>query len=119
MYDSNIQAVSELLSLEFYRFKRYKIPITLVFVQIDDKRFYDIAESSIRKTDLFQQIDKHLYAIIYTHTDASGAGMAVKNIFETLKVDSESYRVVIEEAGAHDATEQELVMRAYGVLMAG
>lgn len=117
MYDINIQAVSELLSLEFYRFKRYRIPITLVLVETDDRMFYEVVESKIRKTDLFQQIDKNLYAIIYSHTDAVGASMAVDNILDSLKTQDDQRRIVIEEALSDDSDERDVVLRAFSALM--
>ena len=116
MDDMNIQAVEELLSLEFYRFKRYKIPITLVLIIIDNRNFFATAEAKIRKTDLIQQIDRDLYAILYTHTDAAGARVAIDNILEILGDDKGSFTLAVEEADYHDASEHELIARAFGKL---
>ena len=117
MYDINIQAVSELLSLEFYRFKRYRIPITLVLVETEDRSFYEVVESKVRKTDIFQQIDKNLYAIIYSHTDAVGSSMAVDNILETLKTEDNHRKIVIEEALSDDLDERDVVLRSFNALL--
>lgn len=116
MDDMNIQAVEELLSLEFYRFKRYKVPITLVLIVIDNRDFFATAEAKIRKTDLIQQIDKNLYAILYSHTDAEGARAAIDNILETLGEDKGPFTIAVEEADYHDASEHELIARAFGKL---
>jgi len=116
MYDMNVQAVEELLSLEFYRFKRYKVPISLALIITDDQDFFSIAENKIRKTDLVQQIDKNLFAIIYGHTDAEGAGFAVDNIVNEIKEGKERVKVAVGEANYHDASEHELVARVFDLL---
>ena len=113
MYDMNVQAVEELLSLEFYRFKRYKVPIALALIITDNQDFFAAAENKIRKTDLIQQIDKNLYAIIYGHTDANGAGFAIDNILADIKVTRESIKMAIGEADHRDASEHELVGRVF------
>lgn len=112
----NIQAVEELLSLEFYRFKRYRVPITLVLIIIDNRNFFATAEAQIRKTDLIQQIDRNLYAILYTHTDVEGARTAIDNILEMLGEDKGPFTLAIEEADYHDASEHELVVRTFSKL---
>lgn len=111
-----MQAVEDLLSLEFYRFKRYKIPITLVLVETDHKDFFEMAEATIRKTDLIQQIDKHLYAILYSHTDRIGSQSAVNNILSKLKTQNGLFRMAIEEGRLTDQSEHELVNRAFEYL---
>ncbi len=116
MFDMNMQSVEELLSLEFYRFKRYKVPIALALVVTNNRDFFAIAEKKIRKTDLVQQIDKNLFAIIYSHTDAEGAGFAVDNILADMGEDRDTINVAIGEADYHDASEHELVARVFGQL---
>lgn len=116
MYDMNVQTVEELLSLEFYRFKRYKAPIALALIITDNRDFFTIAENKIRKTDLIQQIDKHLFAIIYSHTDAEGAGFAVENILSDLGVERQSVKVAIGEAEYRDASEHDVVTRVFDQL---
>jgi len=113
MDDMNLQAVEELLSLEFYRFKRYKVPITLVMIVIEHRDFFATAEAKIRKTDLIQQIDRNLYAILYSHTDAEGARAAIDNILDMLEGDKGAFTLSVEEADYHDASEHELVARAF------
>lgn len=113
MFNMNMQAVEELLSLEFYRFKRYKVPIALALIVTDHRDFFSIADSMIRKTDLVQQIDKNLFAIIYSHTDVEGAGFAVDNILKKVTDEPESIKVAIGEADYRDASEHELVTRVF------
>ena len=112
----NVQAVEELLSLEFYRFKRYRIPITLALIITDHHDFFTIADNKIRKTDLVQQIDKNLFAIIYGHTNAEGAGFAIDNILNEIKEGKEQIKVAVGEANLHDASEHELVERVFDLL---
>lgn len=109
----NVQSVEELLSLEFYRFKRYKVPIALALIKTDNRDFFSIADNKIRKTDLVQQIDKNLYAIIYGHTDAEGARFAVDNLLEDMQEGREDVKVAIGEADHHDASEHEVVKRVF------
>ena len=116
MYDMNVQAVEELLSLEFYRFKRYKVPISLALIISENRDFFTIADNKIRKTDLVQQIDKNLYAIIYGHTDAKGAGFAIDNLLDEIKEGRELIKFAVGEANYHDASEHELVSRVFDQL---
>ena len=90
----NVQAVEELLSLEFYRFKRYRVPISLALIITDYHDFFAIA-------------------IIYGHTDAEGAGFAIDNILDEIKEGREKIRVAVGDANYHDASEHELVSRVF------
>ncbi len=113
MNETSQTVLEDLLSLEFYRFKRYKVPIALALIQTNNKDLFSTSEKNIRKTDLMQQIDTDLYAIIYTHTSSKGGQISLDHIFEELPGDTSDLTFVIEDADQNDSSERDLIERTY------
>lgn len=117
MDKNKIKVVADLLSLEFYRFKRYKTPTCLILVEIEDALFSELVKHVIRKTDLFQQIEKNFFAIVYTHTDLDAARNAFFNIFNELNEQSEISRLAITQVLPSDTCEEDVIKRVYEELI--
>ena len=73
MKDINIKTISDLLSLEFYRFKRYKVPVCLIILEVENGLFNKIAEKILRKTDVFKHLENNLFAVVYAHAHLDDA----------------------------------------------
>lgn len=118
MVEANIEKVASLLSLEFYRFKRYGVPVCLILVEIEEALFNEVVSKTIRRTDLFKQIDEDFYAIVYTHADLDDARNAFFNVFMGLDERSYISRLAIAEALESDTSVHEMILRAYRELLA-
>ena len=67
--DLLIQSVLDLGEDEFYRASRYHLPLVVALINSEDKRAFDILESSIRKTDILQQLTSEVILVFLTHTN--------------------------------------------------
>lgn len=109
----SIETLAELLSMEFYRFKRYQVPVCLILIEIEDKLFYEIAANTIRRSDLCKQIEKDFYAIVYAHADMDNARNAFFNIFVEMSGKSNISRLAIAQALESDTSEHDVIQRVY------
>ena len=113
MLHKEMETLRELLSLEFYRFRRYKIPVCLVLVEIEDDLFHEVLDSTIRQVDTFKKIDNNFYAIVYAHAQADDARNAFFNLFNALDEASVISKLAIAEALETDTNEYDVIERAY------
>jgi len=75
-----------LMELEFYRVKRYKVPITVAIVESRCKDLFNkVIEDSIRVSDLYQYLDQNRFLIIFDHTDEKGARLALDKIINHME----------------------------------
>ena len=113
MLHKEMEMLRELLSLEFYRFKRYKVPVCLILVEIEDKLFDKVVAGTIRQVDACKKIHDNFYAIVYAHAQADDARNAFFNLFTTLDEGSVVSKLAIAEVEETDASEYDLIERAY------
>lgn len=107
------KAICELLWLEFYRFRRYKVPVCLILVEVEDALFHEVLAGTIRPTDQSKKIDENFYAIVYSHAGLDDARNAFFNIFTELDERSEISNLAIAQAQESDESECSVVQRAY------
>lgn len=112
MLHKEMETLRELLSLEFYRFKRYNVPFCLILVEIEDELFHDVLDGTIRKVDTFKKIDNNFYAIVYAHATADDARNAFFNLFNALDKESVISKLAIAEALETDTGEYDVIERA-------
>jgi GGDEF domain-containing protein len=79
-----IQLVTSLMDLEFYRFKRYKAPCTLVIFESDDMNIFQSITNQMRRTDLCQYVDTQRFVMILGHTDGQEAAEAINKFLSIL-----------------------------------
>jgi len=113
MLHKELEALRELLSLEFYRFKRYNVPFCLILVEIEDKLFHEVLDGTIRKVDQYEKIDHNFYAIVYAHAKADDARNAFFNLFHALDEESVISKLSIAEVLTTDTSEYDVIERAY------
>lgn len=70
-----INTISEKLYTEFYRFKRYDTPTTIVLFESESESEYllDVLAENIRRTDSYIQVDATKAIVVLSHTDNVGA----------------------------------------------
>ncbi len=113
MLYEDTKAICGLLSMEFYRFKRYKVPACLILVEVEDSLFHEVLAGKIRPTDQYKKIEDNFYAIVYSHAELDDARNAFFNIFIELDERSEISRVAIAQIRESDEGECSVVQRAY------
>ena len=113
MLHKEMETLRELLSLEFYRFKRYNVPVCLILVEIGDELFHEALDGTIRKVDQYKKIDHNFYGIVYAHAKADDARNAFFNLFNALDEESVISRLSIAEVLETDASEYDVIERAY------
>ncbi len=72
-----INTISETLYTEFYRFKRYDTPTTIVLFESESESeseyLLDVLAENIRRTDSYIQVDATKAIVVLSHTDNAGA----------------------------------------------
>jgi len=53
---------------EFYRTERYKLPLTVILINTENKHAFDILNTNTRQTDIIQQLGSNLIVVFLTHT---------------------------------------------------
>ena len=54
---------------EFYRSSRYNLPLVVVLINSDDSMAFNILESSVRQTDILQQLTSDTTVVFLSHTN--------------------------------------------------
>ena len=54
---------------EFYRASRYNLPLVVLLVNSYDSQAFHILESSVRRTDILQQLTSDTVVIFLSHTN--------------------------------------------------
>lgn len=65
---------------EFYRASRYKIPLSVVFINTKNKKAFNILEKNIRQIDIVQQLSSQTIVLFLPHTDTQSAELFLKKI---------------------------------------
>lgn len=68
-----INTISEKLYTEFYRFKRYDTPTTIVLFDSESEYLLDVLAENIRRTDSYIRVDATKAIVVLSHTDNAGA----------------------------------------------
>ena len=71
---------------EFYRASRYKSPLVIMLINSEDRKAFDILESSIRKTDILQQLSPETIVVFLSHTNYEEAEDFLKKIKNKLEL---------------------------------
>ena len=86
IHAQNIELVSNLMDLEFYRTTRYKIPTSIAFFKTDcDRMFEDVISYNLRKTDLCHYLDRDTFAVIFTHSDKNDSKQAIDKLVKLMR----------------------------------
>ncbi|WP_373036125.1 hypothetical protein [Sulfurimonas sp.] len=54
---------------EFYRASRYGLPLSVLLINSDNRRAFDILEENTRQVDIVQQLNSELLIVFLSHTD--------------------------------------------------
>ena len=71
--EEEIKLVSKSLEVEFYRYKRYNTPVTVVIFDTYCEHLNEVLKTHIRKTDIYEKISDTKLVLILTHTEKEGA----------------------------------------------
>lgn len=110
--NETINTISEKLYTEFYRFKRYDTPTTIVLFDSTYEKLFYILEDNIRRTDSYIQVDTQHAVLVLSHTDKLGAiGLIKKYIDMIVEVDEKYYKIGYTEVTDSDITVKEIINR--------
>ena len=70
---------------EFYRASRYKLPLSVVLVNSNENKAFDIFDGCTRQVDIVQQLSSDLLIVFLSHTDLVHAGIFIKKMNKKLK----------------------------------
>jgi len=65
---------------EFYRASRYKIPLSVVFINTKNKKAFNILEKNIRQIDIVQQLSSQTIVLFLLHTDTHSAELVIRKL---------------------------------------
>ena len=65
---------------EFYRALRYRLCLTVILINTDDKEAFSILEKIIRKSDVLQQIDADTIIVFLSHTTKNESTLFIDKI---------------------------------------
>lgn len=80
----DIDTALNLGSDEFYRSLRYKLSLTVILINSNEKDAFNILEKSIRKSDILQQLTSNTIIIFLSHTTLKESVYFIKKINEKL-----------------------------------
>lgn len=110
--NETINTISEKLYTEFYRFKRYDTPTTIVLFDSSYEKLFYILEDNIRRTDSYIQVDTQHAVLVLSHTDKLGAIGLIKKYIEMIDaVDEKYYKIGYTEVTDSDITVKEIINR--------
>ncbi|MDQ1339650.1 MAG: hypothetical protein QG567_803 [Campylobacterota bacterium] len=116
----DVDVLSELLSMEFARNKRYKTPVSVAVLLADNEAIFETISENIRDTDYFQYLGNNLYGIIYTNTDIDGAEIAIKRVIRICEsLCNNEFYIGLVEVESGDQSEQSTTARAISALEEG
>jgi hypothetical protein len=75
-----VQNALDVGSDEFYRANRYKLPLSVILINTQDKKGFDILEATLRKTDILQQIGLETIVVFLPHTNQKDAFLFIEKI---------------------------------------
>ena len=75
-----MEVVSNVGTDEFYRASRYNTPLTVILMNSDKKKLFDIIEENIRRTDIVQQLNSELIVVFLTHTNYHDAFLFIDKL---------------------------------------
>ncbi len=78
----DIETALNLGSDEFYRSLRYKIDLTVVLINSNEKDAFNILEENLRKSDILQQLTSNTIIIFLSHTNLENSTLFIKKIEE-------------------------------------
>ena len=88
MTDYDITIANNIMELDFYRSKRYSIPVTIAVVESKCENLFEtISNRSLRKTDIFQFLGDNKFLIIFGATHHQQSEIAIDNLFSEIKQD--------------------------------
>ena len=88
MTDYNMTITNNMMELDYYRMKRYSIPLTIAVVESKcDNLFEIVLKRALRKTDLFQFLGDNKFLIIFGATHQQQSEIAIDNLLKGLKDD--------------------------------
>lgn len=116
----DVDVLSELLSMEFARNKRYKTPVSVAVLFADSEAIFEKISEDIRDTDYFQYLGNDLYGIIYTNTDIDGAEIAIKRAIRICEsICGKEFYIGLVEVESSDQSEQNTTARVISALEEG
>lgn len=84
--DYAINLAVNLMELDFYRTKRYKVPMTVALIQSECSDLFEtFIDNHMRLTDLYQYLDNNTFCIIFGHTDKKGSEIALNKLIKDAK----------------------------------
>ena len=116
--NEDITLVSNLIDLEFYRFKRYKVPATVTIFESKCGDVFETITDKMRKTDICQYIDDSRFVILLSHTEAHEANQAIAKFLTYLNKEClSSIFVGYTEINGMDMSSRSVVKRANAALV--
>ncbi|RLC45155.1 MAG: hypothetical protein DRH57_08535 [Candidatus Cloacimonadota bacterium] len=86
MNDYEMTVATNMMELDFYRMKRYSIPISIAVVESKCENLFEIISNrSLRKTDIFQFLGDNKFLIIFGATHHQQSEIAISNLFNEIK----------------------------------
>ena len=107
-----------LMELEFYRVKRYKVPITVAIIESNCKDLFNkIIKNAIRLSDLYQYLDKNNLLIIFDHLNDAKAKQVLNKIADFMKSECKEHLYIgYSEVTKTDEDSLEVITRALEAL---
>ncbi|PHQ65751.1 MAG: hypothetical protein COB99_02215 [Sulfurimonas sp.] len=70
---------------EFYRAARYKLPLSVILINSNNSKAFDILEENTRQIDIVQQLSSDLLIVFLSHTDHNNCMTFIDKLKEKLE----------------------------------
>jgi len=111
-----LQIASELIDVEFYRYRRYQVRLSVVVICFENgavpEGIFEKLEDLVRKTDLITQISHCTLFLGFPHTSLAESHRAMERFSPVLKQFSPTYYYGVSEAIPEDQEALDLIRRA-------